>query len=162
MRDHATFRIGLAMVAGAILAGCAENGGPASTAAAPSSATPSPSAVSPSAVPPSAVPPSAGPSPARSTDPTALPTITKTAKPPREPTDNLPTTGWVAGMVTRGGTGPCYGLIADDGTRYALYSTGGTELTKGERVKVKLEPSMLRIYCGPGALMTMLEVERIK
>lgn len=138
MRDHATFRIGLAMAAGAVLAGCANAGPSASSASSPSPVV----SDSPSSSP--------------------LPTITKTVKPPREPTDNLPSTGWVTGMVTRGGTGPCYGLIADDGTRYALYSTDGVELTKGDRVKVKLEPSLLRIYCGPGALMTMLEAEPVK
>ncbi|MEU4419509.1 hypothetical protein AB0F81_02715 [Actinoplanes sp. NPDC024001] len=155
MREHATFRIGLAVAAGAVLAGCANS--------APSASAPaSPSVTAPSATAPSVAAPSATASSAAAPSATALPTITKTVNPPREPTDNLPSTGWVGGMVTRGGKGPCYGLIADDGTRYALYSTDGVELTKGERVKVKLEPSMLRIYCGPGALMTMLEVERIK
>ncbi|MFC7529462.1 hypothetical protein [Actinoplanes sp. GCM10030250] len=65
-------------------------------------------------------------------------------------------------MVTRGGTGPCYGLVADDGTRYALYSSDGIELTNGARVKVNLETTMLRVYCGPGHLMAMTEAETIQ
>ncbi|GGR39078.1 hypothetical protein GCM10010168_66990 [Actinoplanes ianthinogenes] len=90
-----------------------------------------------------------------------LPTITKTAKPPKEPTDTLPENGWVTGMVTKGGTGPCYGLSTDEGTVYALYSSEGIKLEDGARVKVKLEPSLLKIYCGPGELMTMLEAKPI-
>lgn len=151
MRNHATLRIGLAMAASAVLAGCAGN-------------TPSPSAPAPSTAAPSPAPTSPAPSTSAPTSPpgTSLPTLSNPVKPPREPTDNLPSTGWVAGMVTRGGTGPCYGLIADDGTRYALHSTKGIELTKGARVKVNLETTMLRIYCGPGKLMAMLEAEPIQ
>ncbi|WP_328464459.1 hypothetical protein OHA21_40840 [Actinoplanes sp. NBC_00393] len=154
MRDHATFRIGLVMAAGAVLAGCAGATPSASAPSSSSASAPAPSAVASPAPSPAASDPSLSPS--------SLPTITKTAKPPKEPTDNLPTDGWVAGMVTRGGKGPCYGMLADDGQHYALYSTEGIELTKGSRVKALLEPSLLRIYCGPGNLMNMLEVETIK
>ncbi|BCY05170.1 hypothetical protein L3i22_002580 [Actinoplanes sp. L3-i22] len=90
-----------------------------------------------------------------------LPTITLTDKPPKEPTDNLPETGWVVGMVTRGGTGPCYGLISDEGTRYALYNPDGITLKERDRVKVKLETTLLKIYCGPGSLMAMTEAAPI-
>ncbi|MFC6562195.1 hypothetical protein [Actinoplanes utahensis] len=83
-------------------------------------------------------------------------------EPPREPSDKTPSTGWVAGMVTVGGSGPCYGLIADDGERYALYSAGGLELEQGSRVRVLLEPTMVRIYCGPGSLMAMTDAEQIR
>ena len=171
MRENATVRIGLAMAAGAVLAGCAATS-PSASAPASSTAPASPTEVSPAvSQDPSPVPESTPASPAPGTpapskpgriSPSALPTITKPAKPPREPTDNLPSTGWVAGMVTRGGTGPCYGLIADDGTRYALYSTTGVELTKGARVKVLLETTQLRIYCGAGTLMAMTDSEPIK
>ncbi|MEU4622449.1 hypothetical protein AB0G04_21085 [Actinoplanes sp. NPDC023801] len=158
MRTRATFRIGLAVAAGAVIAGCA-NGAeapPASSPAPSASVAPEPSATSPS--PESGSTPS---SPATRPD-KPLPTITLTDKPPKEPTDKLPATGWVAGMVTRGGTGPCYGLIADDGNRYALYSTAGIDLKEGDRVKVQLEASPLRIYCGPGDLMSMTDAETIK
>ncbi|BEL10341.1 hypothetical protein Q0Z83_085320 [Actinoplanes sichuanensis] len=113
--------------------------------------------------PPAPVPTTESTTPA-GTPPTGkpLPTITLTDKPPKEPTDQQPNTGWVAGMVTRGGKGPCYGLIADDGQRYALYSTAGIELAQGSRVKVKLETTPLRIYCGPGTLMAMTEADPVK
>lgn len=163
MRTQATFRIGLAVAAGAIIAGCANSSGSPAT---PSSSSSFSSAPVPSAAPsspPAPVPTTESTTPA-GTPPTGkpLPTITLTDKPPKEPTDQQPSTGWVAGMVTRGGTGPCYGLIADDGQRYALYSTAGTELVQGSRVKVKLETTMLRIYCGPGTLMAMTDAEPVK
>ncbi|WP_430781048.1 hypothetical protein [Actinoplanes sp. G11-F43] len=142
MRTNATYRIGLAVAAGAIIAGCANSAD--STASAPTPASPAPSIT--------LSPPPDHP----------LPTVTLTEKPPKEPTDNLPSTGWVAGTVTIGGKGPCYGLLADDGQRYALYGTGGTELTKGDRVKVKLESTPLRIYCGPGTLMAMTDSEPVQ
>ncbi|MEU8240589.1 hypothetical protein AB0C07_20290 [Actinoplanes missouriensis] len=126
---NATLRIGLAVTAGAIAAGC---------------------------VSPSAPPASPGASPAPSAVPSSLP-----SDPAREPGDKPPATGWVSGVVTRGGTGPCYGFTADDGTRYALYNTSGLELTQRDRVKVQLETTMIRIYCGPGHLMAMTAAEPI-
>lgn len=161
MRTHHTFRIGLVMAAGAVIAGCAN--GVESPAASSASTAPSVSAATPSSAPapttttPSATPPASSPAGEK-----PLPTITLTEKPPKEPTDQQPNTGWVAGMVTRGGKGPCYGIIADDGQRYALYSTTGVELAQGTRVKVNLETTLLRIYCGPGTLMAMTEAEPIK
>ncbi|MEV4275883.1 hypothetical protein [Actinoplanes xinjiangensis] len=163
MRTQATIRIGLAVAAGAIIAGCANEG--ASPASSPSASAPAPSVASSPTLPPASpegtTPGTGAPS---ATPPTGkpLPTITLTDKPPKEPTDKQPNTGWVAGMVTRGGKGPCYGLIADDGQRYALYSTAGTELAQGSRVKVKLETTKLRIYCGTGTLMAMTDAETIK
>ncbi|WP_045740508.1 MULTISPECIES: hypothetical protein [Actinoplanes] len=157
MREQVTVRIGVAMAAGAIVAGCATTGPGSSASPAPSAVAPSSSGLSPASPPsPSTVLPSE-PSPS-----TIQPSGAGTAKPPREPTDNLPTTGWVAGMVTQGGKGPCYGLIADDGTRYALYATDGTELVKGDRVRVQLATTMIRIYCGPGILMAMTDSATIQ
>ncbi|MEU4559226.1 hypothetical protein AB0F72_12635 [Actinoplanes sp. NPDC023936] len=135
MRMHATLGIGIAVTAGAFVAGCAS--GPA----APSPNTPSPAAASPAAS-----------SPVPSADLSEI---------PREPSDKPPATGWVSGIITRGGTGPCYGFTADDGTRYALYSTAGLALNQSERVKVQLETTMVRIYCGPGNLMAMTAAEPI-
>ncbi|WP_229071825.1 hypothetical protein [Actinoplanes sp. DH11] len=147
MRDQVTYRIGLAMAAGAFLAGC---GATSDSPAAPAT-EPAPSAPGVSAPPSTGV--SAGPSTGTGADPSEI---------PREPGDGPPATGWVSGMVTRGGTGPCYGLTADDGTKYALYGTDGVELTKGERVRVQVETTQLRIYCGPGDLMAMTASEPIK
>src|SRR5690349_7245222 len=66
-----------------------------------------------------------------SSAPTASPTLesvptSRPSGPPREPTDNDKPTGWIVGTVTAGGTGPCYGLVTDDGIKYALHSTAGT------------------------------------
>jgi hypothetical protein len=163
MRTHHTFRIGLAMAAGAVIAGCAS--GVESPAASSSTASTPSASVTPSSAPSPAGTTAPGTPPASSPPVTTdkpLPTITLTDKPPKEPTDQQPNTGWVAGMVTRGGKGPCYGIIADDGQKYALYSTAGADLPQGARVKVKLETTMLRIYCGPGTLMAMTEAELIK
>ncbi|GIF15101.1 hypothetical protein [Actinoplanes teichomyceticus] len=166
MRSHHTFRVGIAMAAGTLAAGCGASSGapsPAPSAPAPvTSTTGSPAATGPSsaATGPSSAATAASQRP-ESSSPAPLPTLTNPAKPPREPTDNLPDNGWVAGMVTRGGSGPCYGLTADDGTRYALYSTEGIKLTAGDRVKVKVETTLLKIYCGPGRLMAMTEAQPI-
>ena len=163
MRTHHTFRIGLAMAAGMIVAGCANE---VESPTASSSAVPIPSAVSSSApagtITASAAPPSSAAPATTSPGQDPLPTATLTEKPPKEPTDQQPNTGWVGGMITRGGKGPCYGLVADDGQRYALYSAAGLELAQGARVRVNLETTMLRIYCGPGTLMAMTQAEPIK
>ncbi|MBB2945066.1 hypothetical protein FB565_004799 [Actinoplanes lutulentus] len=132
MRANATLRIGIAMAAGTVVAGCA-TGSESPAAPSATSAVPSPS--------------EAAPAP---------------SEPVREPGDNPPVTGWVSGSVTRGGQGPCYGFTADDGTRYALYNADGKELTQGDRVKVQLETTLIRIYCGPGNLMAMTDAEPIK
>jgi hypothetical protein len=164
MRTHGTFLIGLVVAAGAIIAGCASGSESPATPSSSALSAPPPSAAAPSSVPAQSGPPTESTTSPAGKPPTGkpLPTITLTDKPPKEPTDKQPSTGWVAGMVTRGGKGPCYGLIADDGQRYALYSTAGTELTQGDRVKVQLETSPLRIYCGPGTFMAMTDHEPIQ
>ncbi|BBH65701.1 hypothetical protein ACTI_23860 [Actinoplanes sp. OR16] len=118
-----------------VLAGCANSADSPGSPGSPASLAPS---LSPSAVP--------GPSPSEI---------------PREPGDKPPVTGWVSGSVTRGGQGPCYGFLADDGTRYALYNADGLELPQGKRAKVYLETTLIRIYCGPGNLMAMTAAEPI-
>ncbi|MEU4694538.1 hypothetical protein [Actinoplanes sp. NPDC023714] len=97
--------------------------------------------------------------------PSFAPPTTPGAEPseiPREPGDKPPVTGWVTGSVTRGGQGPCYGFTADDGTKYALYNADGLDLPQGARMKVQLETTLIRIYCGPGHLMAMTAAEPIK
>lgn len=144
MRMHATLRIGVAVAAGAIAAGCGSTSTqPGSPGVAGSASSALPSDPAPSSLPSDPAP--------------SLPP----SDPAREPGDKPPATGWVSGVVTRGGTGPCYGFTADDGTRYALYNTSGLELTQRDRVKVQLETTMVRIYCGPGHLMAMTAAEPI-
>lgn len=58
--------------------------------------------------------------------------------------------GWVEGKVTRGGTGPCYGLLDLNGVEYAMYSAEGRKLAAGDRIRAQLKPATLRIHCGAG------------
>ena len=48
--------------------------------------------------------------------------MTRPPEPPKTPSDLVPH-DVVAGRVTRGGSGPCYGLVTEDGTEYAMHST---------------------------------------
>jgi len=134
-----------------VLAGCA--GPPASPAAANASATqPIPTLsrpTGPTSQPTGSTSQPIGP-PAQPTGPSSRPT-----GPPDNPTDQLKPIGWVVGTVTSGGSGPCYGLTADGGTRYALHSTAGITLVKGARVQVLVKPALVRIYCGPGKLVEL-------
>jgi hypothetical protein len=82
-------------------------------------------------------------------------------KPAKDPTDRIKKTDTVAGMVTKGGSGPCYGIMTDDGTQYALHSTAKLQLPKGKYVKVRAVPSASRIYCGPGKLLDLIQVDSV-
>jgi hypothetical protein len=88
----------------------------------------------------------------------ALPTLTAPSAPPSEPTDDTKATTVIVGTVERGGSGPCYGLVTDDGVQYALYEAKGRALTKGIRITVDASPSRLRIDCGAG---TLVEVKTV-
>jgi hypothetical protein len=68
----------------------------------------------------------------------------------------------VVGTPTIGGTGPCYGLETDEGTPYALYSTAGTNLTKGTRMRITTKAAKVKIYCGPGKLVEMTAAEPLR
>ncbi|MEU8232391.1 hypothetical protein AB0C12_22640 [Actinoplanes sp. NPDC048967] len=87
-----------------------------------------------------------------------LPTLTRPTTPPSEPTDAIKATELIVGTVNRGGSGPCYGLVTDDGVQYALYEAKGRALTIGIRIKADVSPSMLDIACGAG---TLVEVETL-
>jgi hypothetical protein len=82
--------------------------------------------------------------------------------PPSEPTDNDKPAGWIVGTVTTGGTGPCYGLVTDDGIQYALHSVAGTRLDKGTRVRIQGTPAKIRIDCGPGRFLEMTVAEPLR
>jgi hypothetical protein len=111
-----------------------------------------------------ATPPSSPASPAvgpiESTPPplssTQLPTM-KAAKPPKEPTDLVPT-NLVVGRVTRGGSGPCYGVMAEDGTEYAVYSAAGLSLREGATVRVRFQDAERGIDCGGGRRIRALQI----
>ncbi|MGX6605391.1 hypothetical protein ACWKSP_25140 [Micromonosporaceae bacterium Da 78-11] len=153
------------VAAALMLSGCAAGASPSapSAPAAPPSSTPSsstPSSSTPSSSTPSSPTPSS-PAPTASGTAAALPTLTRPAAPPKNPSDQVNTGGWLDGTVTAGGTGPCYGMITDDGKQYALHAADGTELTKGKRIRIKTRPALIRIYCGPGELVEMTAMEPV-
>jgi hypothetical protein len=96
------------------------------------------------------------------TPPPPSPIDRRPSGPPNGPTDNLKKTSWVVGTITNGGTGPCYGLETDEGTQYALYSTAGTKLTKGTRMRINTKTAKVKIYCGPGKLVEMTAAEPLR
>ncbi|MEU8296226.1 hypothetical protein AB0C04_02915 [Micromonospora sp. NPDC048909] len=147
------------------LAACARSGpGDAGTTAPPAtsptasaSATPTPEQTT-GPTPGAASPPSpaATGSPARPpVSATELPTLRPPAVKPSPPTDLRPA-GLVSGHITRGGRGPCYGLVAEDGTEYALHGPNAGELRQGSFVTLRLTPTMARIACGPGIPMSIV------
>lgn len=163
----------LAIVA---LAGCSATGGTSTMPSADSSARPSASAGQPpapsgdavatptSAGPPGApiptgVPPVGRPTPLSRTSPPVLP---RPSTPPKTPSDLIVSNGWVVGTVVQGGAGPCYRLQTDDGTEYAMHSTAGMTLTRGDRIRVKVTPAIARIHCGPGRPVSLDAVEPLR
>ncbi|MFV2088784.1 hypothetical protein [Micromonospora sp. LOL_021] len=92
---------------------------------------------------------------------TELPTLPRPGTPPKTPSD-LITGDWLVGTVTRGGTGPCYGLVTDDGTEHALYGDDGTALTLHTRIRAKVAPLRIRIHCGPGQHWQLIRAEVIR
>ena len=54
------------------------------------------------------------------------------------------------GRVTRGGSGPCFGMETDEGKQYALYTTATVRLEVGDTIRVKYAQLLLKIDCGPG------------
>lgn len=85
----------------------------------------------------------------------AASTPAKRPRLPKTPTDDIPAPGWTEGTVTRGGTGPCYGLVTFDGVAYAMYSAEGVNLAKGDHIRAELTPAKLRIDCGEGIPVAM-------
>ena len=149
---------GLALAAAAtILAGCGGGPLPSTEPGTPYSSMAG-STAGPSAAPSPTRPLPGSPLPA-TTRHGSLPPGTAPTGPPRGPSDQIKKTNLVVGTVTRGGSGPCYGLQTDDGTQYALYSAAGPTLTRGERVKVRTRPSRLRIDCGPGRFAEIAAIE---
>ena len=83
------------------------------------------------------------------------PAPSKPAGIPKTPTDIVRSPGWIEGTITRGGTGPCYGLVTFDGVAYAMYSDKGAKLAQGDHIKAELTPAKLRIDCGAGIPVSM-------
>jgi hypothetical protein len=111
-----------------------------------------PSASATSVTPPSE--PAVSPSGPYNSVPTG-PAPSKPAGIPKTPTDIVRSPGWIEGTITRGGTGPCYGLVTFDGVAYAMYSDKGAKLAQGDHIKAELTPAKLRIDCGAGIPVSM-------
>jgi len=147
------------------VAGCGDAGDSQSRADRSPSA--SPSASSPSATPPSAEPTSGtpggeSPSPdVTGPPPNRPPGTLPPNRPPQKPTDTV-VPGWVVGTITGASSGPCYGLMTDDGTEYALYSSKGFAVRRGERLRVQVDSLKLKIYCGPGRHAAVKQYEQIR
>jgi hypothetical protein len=87
--------------------------------------------------------------------------VLRRAAPPSDPTDAFTGKDVVVGLVTRGGPGPCFGVRTDDGTQYALYSGSPLTLTRGQYIRLRTQPSTLRIDCGPGRFRAITAVEPV-
>lgn len=153
-------RLVVATMATIALGGCSAQSVPPEERAL--SASPSPSM--PSALPTSTKATEATDTRTESTKatPTGSVPAGRTSGPPKEPTDNTKSTAWVVGTVTSDSSGPCYALLTDEGTQYALHATDGTELVSGSRMRVKTAPTSLRIDCGPGRLVEMVDSEALR
>ncbi|MDG4821584.1 hypothetical protein O7635_06910 [Asanoa sp. WMMD1127] len=68
---------------------------------------------------------------------------------PSTPSDYIPGDK-IAGRVVKGGTGPCYALVTDDGRRYALWSDRGLRLDEGTYITAVVEELKVKISCGEG------------
>jgi hypothetical protein len=89
------------------------------------------------------------------------PAATPPTAPPQSPSDPRPAKDVLVGRVTRGGTGPCYGLETDEGKQYALYNADGMSLAVGATVRVETAPMMLKINCGPGEHLSAVKIDRV-
>ena len=143
------------------LGACAESGGDAMPGT-DATASPSPSDESPPTSTSPSVPPPVSPS-GRANNPLdpGIPTLRPPNPKQSLPTDYIPG-DMLNGRVTKGGSGPCYGLVTDDGVQYALHSSTGMTLEEGTYVRVKVAPLRLKIYCGPGAHLALLEAIPIR
>ncbi|WP_208761174.1 hypothetical protein, partial [Micromonospora orduensis] len=88
------------------------------------------------------------PPPLSRTVPPTMPAVPKPPK-PTDPTDKR-APDLVSGHITRGGSGPCYGLVSEDGIEYAVHGTGVGTLTEGSFVTLRLISRSFEVDCGPG------------
>ena len=143
------------LLAAALAAGCTSREG-AETMPGQEPASTSPTGPTSPTAPTSPTGPTESPGTPPPLSNTELPTMSRPARPPKTPTDLVPH-DIVAGRVIRGGSGPCYQLLTDDDTRYALHSTAGITLTEGTYVRIRFAPLKIKVYCGPGRHVALLE-----
>ena len=139
-----------------LVGGCSGDSDDEPTTAAPAAST-APVAADGSAAASAGARPAPEASEAASTPRQLPPGVTESQTPP--PGIKLPElqvrTGWITGKVTRGGSGPCYGITADDGEAYAVYSAKPAPLEVGTRVKARLTPGKTPRKCGSGTPATL-------
>ncbi|MEU7956238.1 hypothetical protein [Micromonospora humida] len=83
------------------------------------------------------------------------------AAPPRHPTDRR-RPDRLAGRITRGGDGPCYGLVTDDGHEYALHGPGLGTVAAGSTVVVTVDPAAPPAACGPGTPVGVVRISVVR
>ncbi|MET8278767.1 hypothetical protein [Micromonospora sp. NPDC005174] len=118
--------------------------------------TPSPSGAPTGPVEPTPSSPAGRPSRSQ----TPLPTLRPPTGPPRRPTDARRANA-LAGRITRGGDGPCYGLVTDDGRQYALHGTGKGTFAVGTTVRVTIGPADPAADCSPGVPATIVDISPV-
>jgi hypothetical protein len=143
--------VAVVAAATALLTGCAQPGG-AGPAASPAAT------VDPSASPDKITTPEAPPATNGSGGGGGSVPPVPGNKPPKDPTDPMPS-DILAGRVTKGGTGPCYGMETDDGKVYALFWGEGVTLTAGQTVLVWFEQMRVLVDCGPGTPVSVVKLE---
>ncbi|MEH0971949.1 hypothetical protein V6U77_12525 [Micromonospora sp. CPCC 205546] len=91
---------------------------------------------------------------------TRPPTLGPPTAPPRWPSD-LRKANVLAGRITRGGAGPCYGLVTDDGREYALHGTDKGTFATGAWVRVTIAPADPAAPCGPGTPASIVKIDPV-
>ncbi|MEG3637589.1 hypothetical protein [Micromonospora palythoicola] len=92
--------------------------------------------------------------------PTEPPLIGKPTAPPSHPTE-LRKANVLAGRLSRGGNGPCYTLVTDDGREYAMYGTDKGTFATGTWVRVTTAPATAEVDCGPGIPVSILKMSQV-
>ncbi|MEV4620954.1 hypothetical protein AB0J74_19875 [Asanoa sp. NPDC049573] len=125
----------------------------------PGTSSSSPSSPEPSAPPPSPSSPVAPRDGDRTLSPIPPPTLPPPKTGPSGPTDNIPG-DVVGGRVVKGGSGPCYAVLTDDGRRFALHSDAGLVLEEGTYITAKVARLRVKIDCGEGTPRELISFRR--
>jgi hypothetical protein len=146
----------VALTAILVLAGCAGDKAGEDGSASGSSTSSATAAPTEPPTPESTEPPTPAP-----TDLPPLPTAGPPTAPPKSPSDPRPPRDVLVGRVTRGGSGPCFGMETDEGKQYALYTTATVTLETGDTIRVTYAPLLLKIDCGPGEPVSAVSITRV-
>ncbi|GIJ75966.1 hypothetical protein SAMN05443287_106222 [Micromonospora phaseoli] len=92
--------------------------------------------------------------------PTEPPLIGTPTAPPSQPTE-LRKSNVLAGRLSRGGDGPCYTLVTDDGREYALHGADHGTFATGSWVRVTTGPATADVDCGPGIPVSILKISPV-